>query len=113
MKLIVNAKMLLNVFLAIVILSGAALAQGPALMTIRFNQKNIAYQSKLNDVVQQALALKPTTVFEVVNVTPEGQGTRGQEVAEAITKAGAPAAQVTVSSETGNVNSEEVRVFVR
>ena len=110
MKLIVNA------FLAIAITSVAALpamAEGPALMTIRFNQKNVSYQSKLNDVVHQALAIKPQVQFEVVNITPNGQGMRGQEVAQALTQAGAPASQVTVSSEAGNVANEEVRIFVR
>lgn len=107
MKLIVNA------FLALVILSSAAIAQGPALITIRFNKDNLSYQGQLKDVAQQALAIKATTVFEVVNITADGKGTRGQEVAENLTKAGVPASQVTVSNEAGNVNSEEVRVFVR
>ena len=93
--------------------SGAALADSPALMTIRFNQKNVAYQNKLSDVAHQALAIKSTAVFEVLDVSANGQGTKGQEVAESLAKSGIPAAQVTVSSQAGEVTNEEVRVFVR
>ncbi len=107
MKLIVNA------FLALALTAAAQAAEGPALVTIRFNQPNLSYQAKVADAVHQALAIKPTTTFEVVDVTTAGQGTRGQEVAQSITAAGAPAAQVTVSSEAGNVANEEVRIFVR
>jgi len=111
MKLLVNVFFASSFVLAFTIT--AARADGPALMTIRFNQPQVAYKSRLADVVKQATATKPTVVFDVVDVTTSGTGTHGQEVADAIAKTGVPGSQVSLRSETGAVANEEVRIFVR
>ena len=114
MKLIVNA------FLALLLTFGifaAAKAEitGTPLMVIRYNQKDVAYQSSLSFAVREALKTKPTVAFEVVDVTPEGEisRTHGQEVADSITHMGVDPKQVTTRTETGAVANEEVRIFVR
>ena len=114
MKLIVNA------FLAsLITFSTFAVAKaemtGTPLMVIRYNQKDVAYQSSLSFAVREALKTKPSVAFEVVDVTPEGEigRTHGQEVADSISKMGVDRKQVTVRTETGAVANEEVRIFVR
>ncbi len=84
-----------------------------ALMTIRFNQKTVAYQDQLFYVVSQAVKTKPSVVFDVVDTTPNGQPAYGQQVANDIARIGVSQQQITFHAESGRVNSEEVKIFVR
>lgn len=99
---------------------------GAALVTIRFDHPNVAYQQILYSALAQALQSRPTSSFAVVAVSP----TRGsaaavqlaqteaqkhaQDVMRSMTDMGVPAARLAISSATDpTANSSEVRVYVR
>lgn len=114
MKLIVNA------FLALLLTFStfaAAKAEGTGtpLIVVRYNQKDVAYQSSLSFAVAEAKKVKPDVAFEVVDVSPEGTIGRlhGQEVVDSIIHMGVDQKLVTLRSENGAGANEEVRVFVR
>ena len=113
MKLIVNAFFALCFILALAFTTQSAVAADPAYMVIRFNQKNFNYHDKLAYAVREALKTKSNVVFEVVDVTTGTPALYGQQIASDIENLGVPAAQVTMSSQNGDVSNEEVRIFVR
>jgi hypothetical protein len=99
---------------------------GAALVTIRFDHPNVAYQQILYSALAQALQSRPTSSFAVVAVSP----TRGsaaavqlaqteaqkhaQDVMRSMTDMGVPAARLAISSSTDpTAASSEVRVYVR
>lgn len=119
-------KFVVNVFLALFLTISGAFAIGgfqttraeaysldDALMTIRFNHNTVTYQDKLFYVVSEAVKTKPSVIFDVVAITPDGQSTYGQRVAGDIARIGVNQQQITFRAEAGRVNSEEVRIFVR
>jgi hypothetical protein len=99
---------------------------GAALVTIKFDHTNVAYQQILYSALAQALQTRPTSSFAVVAVSP----TRGsaaavqlaqtesqrhaQDVMRSMTDMGVPAARLSISSATDpGASSSEVRVYVR
>jgi hypothetical protein len=87
-----------------------------ALLTIRFQAGNATvYQDKLFFVVREAVKAKPTVVFDVVSIAPNGQpNVYGAHVANDIKKIGVNPAQVTYRVEnSAATKTEEVKIFVR
>ncbi|MGO8712505.1 MAG: hypothetical protein ACLQUZ_10700 [Rhizomicrobium sp.] len=99
---------------------------GPALVTIRFDHPNVAYQQILYTAVAQALQSRPGSSFAVIAVSP----TRGsaaaiqlaqtaadrhaRDVLRSLTDMGIPATRLDLSSMTDpNIATSEVRVYVR
>jgi hypothetical protein len=99
---------------------------GPALVTIRFDHPNVAYQQILYTAVAQALQSRPGSDFAVVAVSP----TRGsaaavqlaqtaaerhaRDVVRSLNDMGVPASRLDISSSTDpGVADSEVRVYVR
>jgi len=97
-----------------------------ALVTIRFDKPNVAYEGALYTAVKSVLDRRPDAQFEVVAVAPYG-ATPGQQalsttgarrVAEQVTRSltnmGLPASRLRQSSTTSSgIRAEEVQVFVR
>lgn len=84
-----------------------------AVLVIRFNKPTVTYQDQLFYVVREAVKIKPTVIFDVVAVTPNGAVKYGQRVASDIARIGVSPAQINYHAETGGVSDEEVRIFVR
>jgi hypothetical protein len=99
---------------------------GPALVTIRFDHPNVAYQQILYTAVAQALQSRPGSGFAVIAVSP----TRGnaaavqltqteaeyhaRDVVRSLTDMGIPASRLDLSSATDpRAATSEVRVYVR
>lgn len=121
---------LLKSFLILaIIIVGAATAEAnsdrPALVTIRFNQRVVAYQNQLYNAVVEAVKVKPGVQFKVVGYAPTHsdsdkanrllKNTQGfvNKVADDLLKIGVNPAQVSVGFEVSpQVRDEEVRVYV-
>lgn len=105
---------------------GAGAPVGPALVTIRFDHPNVAYQQILYTAVAQALQSRPSSVFVISAVSP----TRGsaaavqlaateaerhaRDVVRSLSDMGVPAARMDMSSTTDpRIAASEVRVYVR
>lgn len=99
---------------------------GPALVTIRFDHPNVAYQQILYTAVAQALQSRPNSSFAVVAVSPtrgsaaavqlaQTQAERhARDVVRSLTDMGVPASRLDLSSSTDpGVAESEVRVYVR
>lgn len=97
-----------------------------ALMTIRFNQQQVTYKRQLYSVLVEAVKKKPSVVFDVIGYVPsvrdpqrnqklyENTQIYANEVARNIIEMGVSPQQVTVSTQAGgNIDNEEVRIFVR
>ncbi|MGH7000423.1 MAG: hypothetical protein ACREEA_02850 [Stellaceae bacterium] len=96
------------------------------LVVIRFDRPNVTYEEALYTAVSRALERKPSATFELVAVAPSA-GTAAQvtvnsnaskhnaeDVMRSLTNMGLPADRVTLSATTsGDVNSNEVRIYVR
>ncbi len=103
-----------------------AAARNRPLVVIRFDRPNVTYEEALYTAVSRALERKPSATFELVAVAPSS-GTAAQvavnsnaskhnaeNVMRSLTNMGLPADRVTLSATTsGDVHSNEVRVFVR
>lgn len=97
-----------------------------ALVVIRFDRPNVAFQQPLYNAVAAALERKPTSTFDLVavasasgnaanmalNVTRAKQN--AEDVLRSLTDMGLPADRVRLSStSTPDVTTNEVRIFVR
>jgi len=103
-----------------------ALAGRQALVVIRFDRPDVAYQEPLYQAVSAALERKPTAVFDLVAVTPAG-GSAGdvalasnqvkrsaEDVLRSLTEMGLPSDRVSISATTSyDAQANEVRIFVR
>ncbi len=99
---------------------------GPALVTIKFDHPQVAYQQILYTAVAQALQSRPGSGFAVVAVSPT-RGTaaavqiaqteaerHGRDVVRSLTDMGVPATRLDLSSSTDpRASTSEVRVYVR
>ncbi len=97
-----------------------------ALVVIRFDRPNVAYQQPLYNAVAAALERKATATFDLVAVA-SGQGNaanmalnvtrakqNAEEVLRTLTDMGLPADRVRLSStSSADVTTNEVRIFVR
>jgi len=106
--------------------SYGAPAGGAALVTIRFDHPNVAYQQILYTALAQALQTRPGASFDVLAVSPT-RGTasavqlaqteaqrHAQDVMRSMTDMGVPATRLGVSSTTDpSIGASEVRVYVR
>ncbi|MDA0218425.1 MAG: hypothetical protein O3B22_02405 [Proteobacteria bacterium] len=103
-----------------------ALAGRQALVVIRFDRPNVAYQEPLYQAVSAALERKPSAVFDLVAVAPAG-GSAGdvalagnqvkrsaEDVLRTLTEMGLPSDRVSISATTSfDAQANEVRIFVR
>lgn len=123
-------KLSLKMFFAVALLclstvAAHAMSDRVALVTIRFNQQVVAYQSQLYNAVVEAVKVKPSVVFTVVGVAPthsdsakaqkllENTQYYTQKVADDLLKIGVNPQQVRTSIETSpHVRDEEVKIFV-
>ena len=106
--------------------SAAAQADRRPLVVIRFDKANPTYEQALYTAVNRAIERKPDARFDVVAVAPT-KGNQAQvalattnskknaeTVMRSLTNMGLPADRVKLSSRTsGNVQNNEVQVFVR
>jgi hypothetical protein len=101
-------------------------SSGPALVTIKFDHAQVAYQQILYTAVAQALQTRPGSGFAVVAVSPT-RGTaaavqiaqteaerHGRDVLRSLTDMGVPVSRLDLSSSTDpRASTSEVRVYVR
>ncbi len=100
-----------------------AAAERQALVIIRFDREDVAYEQALYDAVSRAMQERPQSNFDVVSVAPlngnlasnQAQSVRNAErVLRSLTDMGLPASRIKLSS-TANANAaaNEVHVYVR
>ena len=95
------------------------------LVVIRFNQRQVYYERQLFTALEQAVAVKPSVLFEVVSYVPTGQDERAQadlfaraqaetnRVLGSFAEMGVPAERIQVSTERdGSLKHHEVHIFV-
>ena len=103
-----------------------ALEGRQALVVIRFDRPDVAYQEPLYQAVSAALERKPSAVFDLVAGAPAG-GSAGdvalasnqvkrsaEDVLRTLTEMGLPGDRVSISATTSyDAQANEVRIFVR
>lgn len=105
--------------------SGVA-AAGRPLVVIRFDRSDVEFEQPLYSALTRALESRPDARFDVVSVVPAGGNasdmrrsqTQSRHNAEAVMASiadmGLPASRLSISSTTsGDVSSNEVRVYMR
>lgn len=106
--------------------AAAVTASDRPLVVIRFDRPNVSYENALYAAIKGALDRRPTSVFDVVAVSPTS-GTPGQtalgattarrnaeSVVRSLTNMGLPAGRIRLSAMTSAAtNAGEVHVFVR
>lgn len=100
-----------------------AAAERQALVIIRFDREDVAYEQALYDAVSRAMQERPQSNFDVVSVAPlngnlasnQAQSVRNAErVLRSLTDMGLPASRIKLSSTANaNVAANEVHVYVR
>lgn len=126
--------LVLSVFLAFVTVPNTVLLNGAnayqagreALMIIRYNQKQISYQTQLYSAVAEAVKAKPTVIFDVIGYAPQTNSIKknkryyenaqyyGQKVRDDMARIGVNPQQITFTTQVNpNLKNEEVRIFVR
>lgn len=95
------------------------------LMVVRFNQPDIAYQWPLYNTLSKALEVRPDAQFEVVSAAPRAADPAQQakendiasgdldKVLATLKEIGMPENRFTVSKIYDNVQTSEVRFYVR
>lgn len=109
-----------------VVKAQAQLHRVQPLIIVRFNQPKVWFEKQLYNAVSQAVAAKPTVMFDVISVAatgPDGQPTAQQSrqaedglnrVVRVMNDMGVPASRIAVSRQTSAAaESGEVHVFVR
>lgn len=101
----------------------AATGERQALVIIRFDRDDVAYENALFDAISRALQERPQANFDVVSITPlsgnimsnQARAARNAErVLQSLTDMGLPASRVNLSSTANaNVASNEVHIYVR
>ena len=100
-----------------------ATGERQALVIIRFDREDVAYEQALYDAVSQAMQERPQSNFDIVSIAPlqgnlaNNQATsvrNAERVLRSLTDMGLPASRVNLSSAANaNVTSNEVHVYVR
>ncbi len=106
--------------------AGGIASVGRPLVVIRFDRSDVEYEQPLYSALTRALESRPEARFDVVAVVPAGgnasdmrrsqtQSRRNAEaVMSSIADMGLPASRLSISSTTsGDVSSNEVRVYMR
>jgi len=105
---------------------GTGIASGRPLVTIRFDQPNVAYETPLYQAVKAALDRRPNAGFDVVAI-PAGASTAAQQASNAgrarsyaqnvmrsLAAMGLPADRVSIRPVTGlTAPTDEVRLYIR
>ncbi len=101
----------------------AAADERQALVIIRFDRDDVAYEDPLYDAVSQALQARPQSSFDIVSIAPltgnlagnQARATQNaQRVLRSLTDMGLPASRVNLlSAANANVASNEVHIYVR
>mgnify|MGYP003108911924 CR=1 FL=1 len=94
-----------------------------ALVIIRFDRDDVAYENALYDAISRALQERPQSSFDVVSIAPltgdlagnQARAARNAErVLRSLTDMGLPASRVALSSTANaNVASNEVHIYLR
>jgi hypothetical protein len=102
--------------------SPAVAGSQPALVTIRFDRPNVAYEEQLFGAVNEALERRPDVAFDVVAVSPPGAPTSSanaskrniESVVQSLTSMGLPADRLRLSARTlVDASGNEVRIYPR
>lgn len=105
----------------------AADTQSVALLTIRFNQPHVYYESALTSAVQQAEQAHPGIIYEVLSTVPDlsvlpaDQKTKLESRAKdnlrnivvKMQQLGIPASRIRIAEQIMRIRSQEVQIFVR
>lgn len=95
---------------------------GPALVTIRFDRPDVAYEEQLFGAVNEALERRPDVTFDVVAVSPPGAPASSataskrniESVVQSLTSMGLPADRLRLSARTlADASGNEVRIYPR
>ncbi|MZR29340.1 hypothetical protein [Sneathiella litorea] len=94
-----------------------------ALVIIRFNRDDVAYEQALYDAVSRTMQERPQATFDVVSIAPINGNLasnqtksiqNAERVLRSLTDMGLPASRVNLSSTTNSaITTNEVHVFVR
>ncbi|OPZ79166.1 MAG: hypothetical protein BWY78_00206 [Alphaproteobacteria bacterium ADurb.Bin438] len=92
-----------------------------ALVTIRFDKRNVSYEQALFQAVKRALEKKSSVEFDLVGITPISGSTKGVDaknstdrVYKSLLNMGVPTNRIKVANITSSeVNNVEVRLFVK
>ena len=100
-----------------------ATGERQALVIIRFDREDIAYEQALYDAVSRAMQERPQSYFDVVSIAPlngnlasnQARAVKNAErVLRSLTDMGLPASRINLSSSANaNIASNEVHVYVR
>jgi len=99
-----------------------AAATRPALVTIRFDRPDVAYEEQLFGAVNQALDRRPDVAFDIVAVSPPGAATTSavalkrniESVVQSLTSMGLPPDRLRLSARTlADASGNEVRIYPR
>lgn len=103
-----------------------AFSDNKPVITIRFNQPNVYYQTPLYNIVKKTLEIKPDANFEVRSMIPSTGDEKtdndnkkaaienGQKILSSLASIGLPQDRIRINySGSNTVNSNEVQVFVR
>ncbi len=102
--------------------SPAVAGSRPALVTIRFDRPDVAYEEQLFGAVNQALERRPDIAFDVVAVSPPGATASSataskrniENVVQSLTSMGLPADRIRLSARTlVDASGNEVRIYPR
>jgi hypothetical protein len=102
--------------------SPAAAGSRSALVTIRFDRPDVAYQEQLFGAVNEALERRPDIAFDVVAVSPPGAPASSasaskrniESVVQSLTSMGLPAERLRLSARTlVDASGNEVRIYPR
>ncbi|HEX3497812.1 MAG TPA: hypothetical protein VHT04_00670 [Stellaceae bacterium] len=95
---------------------------GPALVTIRFDRPDVAYEEQLFGAVNEALERRPDVAFDVVAVSPPGAAASSaaaakrniESVVQSLTSMGLPPDRLRLSARTfADASGNEVRIYPR
>lgn len=102
--------------------SPAAAGSKPALVTIRFDRPDVAYEEQLFGAVNEALERRPDVAFDVVAVSPPGAPASSataskrniESVVQSLTSMGLPPDRLRLSARTlVDASGNEVRIYPR
>ncbi len=102
-----------------------AIGERPALVIIRFDEEDVAYEQPLFDAVSKAMEARPQSSFDVVSISPLSSaggvaGAQAQSVENAgrvlqsLTDMGLPPSRINLSTASNSeITSNEVRIYVQ
>jgi hypothetical protein len=102
--------------------SPAVAGNRPALVTIRFDRPDVAYEEQLFGAVNEALERRPDVAFDVVAVSPPGAPASSastskrniESVVQSLTSMGLPPDRLRLSARTlADASGNEVRIYPR